>query len=86
MSDCPGYWLPFNLLNADKFAHKTESGTAGKGMKMVTISGEELSVLGKKNVVVNIGNFHSKEEFILLRMVEDCMDPMKTGIQFPPKT
>ena len=40
---------------------------------MFTISGEELPVLAKKNVFVNIGNFHSREEFILLRMVEDCI-------------
>ena len=60
-----------NLLNANKFAYKTESGTAGEEMKLFTISREELPVLGKKNVLVNIGNFHSREEFILLRMVED---------------
>ena len=45
---------------------------AGEGMKMFTISGEELPVLGKRSVLIN-GGFHSREEFILLRMVEDCI-------------
>ena len=61
------------MLNADKFVCKIESDTAGEGIKMFTISGVVIPVLGKNNVLEDIGDFHSREEFILLRMVEYCL-------------
>ena len=66
MSDSPRYLLLPKYAKCGQFVCKIESDTAGEGMKMFTISGDVIPVLGKKNVLEDIGDFHSREEFILL--------------------
>ena len=73
VSDSPRYWLPFKFTKCGQIRLQNRIRHGGKRNEDVYHLRKGVTCSRQEECFSNIENFHSREEFILLRMVEDCI-------------